>query len=253
MFQDFQARVDLRGRARFGVIVLLASTLCASTVYAAHRYSSYLDSLAPLEEEVEEEIVVEFAPPPEPEPEPEVEPIVEPPPAAAFRPAAPRPVIRPPDEIPDERPEESDAELSEARDTGPVGGDTRGTPGGTGTRPAPAPEVAPPPPEPPPVERRRPRTSTEDIIRPRIIGGPRAPEMPLAARQQGVQGVVILMLEIDENGTLRRYNIIRGPEVFHDAVRTWIRAVRFSAAQLPDGTTIPYRIQLPVPFRLRNL
>ncbi len=251
MFQDFQRKLDVRGRAQFWAVVVLASGFCASTVYAAHRYSRYLDSLAPAEVEEEEEIVVEFAPPPD-VPEPELEPLVEPPPAAAFRPAAPRPVIRPPDAIPDERPEESNEALTEARDTGPVGGDTRGRAGGTGTRPAP--EVAPPPPPPPPpVERRRPQVSTEDIVRPRIIGGPPAPEMPLLARQQGVQGVVILMLEIDENGTLVRYNIVRGPELFHDAVRAWIRAVRFSPARLPDGTTIPYRIQLPVPFRLRNL
>ncbi|MEM9863721.1 MAG: energy transducer TonB [Myxococcota bacterium] len=100
--------------------------------------------------------------------------------------------------------------------------------------------------------RRRPRASTESITRPRIIGNTR-PEMPRAAREQGIQGVVILMLEIDENGRLRRYNIVRGPAVFHDAVRTWIRQARFTPARMADGTAIPYRIQMPVPFRLRNL
>ncbi len=77
--------------------------------------------------------------------------------------------------------------------------------------------------------------------------------MPRAAREQGIQGVVILMLEIDDTGALRRFNIVRGPAVFHDAVRAWIREVRFSPARMADGTAIPYRIQLPVPFRLRNI
>ena len=256
MFNDFKRKRDRRAIGFF----ILSLAISASLVGSALAWSVFgrQPEQAPVEEE--EEVVVEFAPPPEVEPEPEPEPeVVEPPPqpAAVFRPAAVRPQIVTPTEIPDEELEESDAELTEARDTGPVGGDTRGVPGGTGTgtttQIAPA-EPPPPPPEPPPArERRQVRVSMEEIRRPAIIGGPRSPEVPRAARSQGVQGVVLVRVVIDEQGRLRRYEIVRGPEIFYDAVRTWLRAIRFSPATRADGTATAWTGMIPARFNARNL
>nr|MCU0677161.1 hypothetical protein [Myxococcota bacterium] len=126
MFADFQRKRDRFAIALFALALLLSGLLISAVGYAYHRYGQ--SAVVEAEPEPEEEILVEFAPPEsEEEPEPiEEEPIVAPEPVAVFRPAAARPVITPPDDIPDARPEESSAELRQERDTGPVGGDTRG-------------------------------------------------------------------------------------------------------------------------------
>ena len=252
MFNDFQRKRDRRA---FGFFILSVA-LSASLVGSALAWAVYGRPIeAPLPPEEEEEVVVEFAPPPEPEPEPEIaEPL--PQPAAVFRPAAVRPEIVTPTEIPDEELEESDAELAEAEDTGPVGGDTRGVPGGTGGGTTTS--MAPPPPEPPPPapaarDRREVRVSMESVRRPAIIGGPRSPEVPRAARSQGVQGVVFVRVVIDEQGRLTRYEIVRGPEIFHDAVRAWLRLIRFSPATRADGTATAWTGMIPARFNARNL
>ncbi len=252
MFQDFERKRDWRAVGFFVVAALGASTMVGSAI--AYAWVRGLQPPPPPEEE--EEVVVEFAPPPEPEPEPEPE-LIEPPPEpqAVFRPAAVRPQIVTPTEIPDEELEESDEELVEAEDTGPVGGDTRGVPGGTGSGTA----APPPPPPPPPPEqeeprqRRQVRVSMEEIRRPQIIGGPRSPEVPRAARSAGVQGVVLVRVVIDEEGRLRQYEIVRGPEIFYDAVRAWVRQIRFSPATRADGTAMQWIGMIPARFNARNL
>ena len=251
MFKDFKQSRNWRA---FGLFVLATGASVLILVSTALAYGVLMPARG-LEPEAEEEseVMVEFAPPPEPEPEPEPE-VVEPAPTpeAVFRPAAVRPTIVTPDEIPEERPEESDRELSDARDTGPVGGDTRGVPGGTGRGTTTAPP--PPPPEPPQTrERRQVRVSMERIQKPRQISGPRSPETPAEARRQGVQGVVMVRVIIDEQGVLRRFEIIRGNPIFHAAVREWLRKIRYAPARRADGMATSWTGMIPARFDARNL
>ena len=93
----------------------------------------------------------------------------------------------------------------------------------------------------------------EEIRRPQIVGGPRSPEVPRAARSAGVQGVVLVRVVIDEQGRLRQYEIVRGPEIFYDAVRAWVRQIRFSPATRADGTPTQWIGMIPARFNARNL
>ncbi|MEM9070262.1 MAG: energy transducer TonB [Myxococcota bacterium] len=257
MFKDFQRKPQ-----RFAIVLFLASLFVAMSifggvVYAFYRHHLHLQDLAAQQEEAlpeEETVMVEFTPPPEdePEPEPEPEPIAEP--VAVFRPAAARPVIRPPDEIPDEQLEESDAPLVDERPTGPVGGDTRGRPGGMGTAQVTM-EAPPPPPPPPPTmmrERRNPRVSTENVRVGRArFGCSETQEM----QRLGISGVVLVSVQVDERGNLRRFDVIRGHDVLKDRVRECLREnwQRFDPAKRADGTPVAWTWRIPFRFRPRNL
>lgn len=257
MFADFQRKRDRHAIALFALALLLAGIFLGGTVYAYSRWGTRAPEPEP-EPEPEMEIVVEFAADePEPEPEP-IEPIVQPEPVAVFRPAAPRPVITPPDEIPDARPEEREGPLTNERTTGPVGGDLRGVPGGRGgqttsaeVRPEPPP---PPPPPPPPTRRERPRVEVEsESVRP---GGPRFQCVePPEVRAQGVAGVVLVRVQVDAQGLLTRYDIVRGPELLQGVVRQCLREHwrEFNAARQPDGSPIAWVWVQPFQFRARNL
>ncbi len=262
MFADFQRKRDRFAIALFALALLLSGLLLSAVAYAYHRYGQ--SPVVEAEPEPEPEILVEFAPPePEQEPEPiEEEPIVAPEPAAVFRPAAARPVITPPEDIPDARPEESSAELREERDTGPVGGDTRGVPGGRGgqttAQAAPEPPAPPPPPPPPPRRREReaPQVSTESIR----AGGPTFRcEEPPEVRAQGIAGVVLVQVAVDVDGSLKRMNILRGPAALQDVVRGCLRerphwqAGSWRPAIGPDGNPLLHAWVQPFQFRARNL
>lgn len=261
MFADFQRKRDRFAIALFALALLLSGLLITAVGYAYHRYGQ--SAVVEAEPEPEEEILVEFAPPePEEEPEPiEEEPIVAPEPVAVFRPAAARPVITPPDDIPDARPEESSAELRQERDTGPVGGDTRGVPGGRGgqTTAQATPEPPPPPPPPPPPRRRdrdAPQVSTESIR----AGGPTFRcEEPPEVRAQGVAGVVLVQVAVGVDGSLQRMNLLRGPTVLQEVVRNCLRerphwqAGSWRPATGPDGNPILHAWVQPFQFRARNL
>ncbi|MBO6939831.1 MAG: energy transducer TonB [Deltaproteobacteria bacterium] len=255
MFKDFQRARDWRAVGFFAVAIVGASTMVGSAI--AYAWVRGLQPAPPPEEE--EEVVVEFAPPPEPEPEPEPE-MIEPPPEpqAVFRPAAVRPQIVTPTEIPDEELEESDEQLVEAEDTGPVGGDTRGVPGGTGSGTAtPPPPPPPPPPEPERRERRDVRVSMENTRPPRQIGGPRSLNLPREIRSLGIQGVAIVQLLIGVDGKIKRFNIVRTPndELIRPAIREWVMnsSIVFEPARRNDGTAVPMLVTQPFRIDARNL
>jgi len=91
--------------------------------------------------------------------------------------------------------------------------------------------------------------STAKAIRPaRPLPTNTAPVYPLAARQQGLEGVVILRLDITMSGTVSDVSVVSnsGHAVLDDAARRSVRAWRFIPAQGPNE---PIASALDVPIR----
>ena len=118
MFDDFsQSASTSQSRKRLGGSIGAAALFVVGT--SAFAVAATAATAAVQEEELTQ---VDFAPPPEPEPPPP-EPEAPPPePKPNLRPKVKRAVLKPPDEVPLEKPKESDAELAEAKDSGPLDG-----------------------------------------------------------------------------------------------------------------------------------
>ncbi len=109
----------------------------------------------------------------------------------------------------------------------PPAGDTRGTPGGTGTRPVtidmpdPPPTPAPPAPAPPKIIR------VSKVLNSQAISLPK-PMYPQMAKQIRVQGVVTVQVLIDENGRVVSAKAVSGhPLLVPEAQKAALQA-RFS-------------------------
>jgi len=233
MFDDFskdQTSADARKRMR-------GSLAGAAFVYTLAG-AAIVAGTATARQVVEEKLTqVEFAPPPEPEPEPEPPKVEEAPkPAVSARPKMKRAAIQPPKEVPLEKPKESDAELTEAGDTGPVDGFLDGVEGGTGSA-----RVAPPPPPPPPPKPGK-------ITGPTELDNPQ-PKYPKAAERKGIEGVVVVSFEVLEDGRCKNAKIVSGPEEFHDTVLKAVAGWRYRPA-MQDGKKIRKRTTKRVVFQL---
>ncbi len=77
------------------------------------------------------------------------------------------------------------------------------------------------------------------------------PQYPSSMRKAGIEGVVVIELGIDENGTILYGKIIRslGRE-FDITVIRWAKKLRFYPALDKDKNPIRCRIRLPVRFKL---
>lgn len=232
MFDDFQSGNDGQSRKR------LQRSLAAAFVIYGSSGAALVAATATARQAVEEELQqVEFAATPEPEPPPPEPPPDQPQPKSTLRPKAKRQAIKPPDEIPLEKPKESDAELAAAGDTGPVDGFTDGVEGGTGSgRPAPPP---PPPPK------------AEPLIKPVEMPSNEQPSYPKPALRKGIEGVVVVLLDILENGRVGGAKIVSGPAEFHSAVLEAAKAWRFRPATR-GGVPVRYKLTKNVRFRLED-
>ena|GEM_PF-2650027 len=96
-----------------------------------------------------------------------------------------------------------------------------------------------------------PRSTAEKIRPARPLPTNVAPVYPLAARQQGLEGVVTLRLDITVSGTVSEVSVVSssGHAVLDDAARRSVRAWRFVPAQGPNG---PVASALDVPIRFAN-
>ena len=178
---------------------------------------------------------VEFAPPPEPEPPPPV--VQAPPPKSTLRPKVKRPVLATPDKIAEEKPEESDKELAAADEGGAVDGFLDGVEGGTGTA------AAPPPPPPPPPK-------AEPLLPPVPVENDR-PKYSASARRKGIEGVVVVMFDVLEDGRTANPQIVSGPEELRETVLKAALEWRFKPARR-GGKPVRYRMRQPVTFRLED-
>lgn len=91
---------------------------------------------------------------------------------------------------------------------------------------------------------------------PRILGGPGALQLhihyPAAAREQGIQGRLVLTFTVDPDGWARRIHVTQPLHPLCDsAAVAAIRAVRFQPGTY-KGTPVPVRMSLPVRFQLQS-
>jgi len=247
MFEEFDPKKQTEDKRR-----MRASLAVSCVVYLSIAGALVAASAAARQAVKEEDLVqVEFAPPPEPEP---VAP--EPPPPPAATPPSPRPKVQrkelaPPKEIPQDKPAESDKALVDAPAPGAgQEGFTDGTPGGTGHAAA----VPPAPAAPAPVAKPSgPIHMPENATPPVAKSGNTAPTYPEEARKSGVQAVVIAKLTVSSDGKVTAVEIMRGPEVFHAAVKTALMTWRYEPARLPDGTAFSTFRIVQLPFKLENM
>lgn len=216
-----------RFRGSVAVALLLYGSLTAAVVAASAAVKKVVQ---------EKETRVEFAPPPEPEPPPEPVKQEAAPPSPSPRPKVKRQVLAPPDKVSDEKLKESDKELAAAGEGGPVDGFLDGTPGGKGTAPA-------PPPPPPPKQ--------EPLIGATDSGGNERPSYPPSAKRKGIEGSVVVMFDVLENGTVANPQIVSGPVEFHEFVLRAVRAWHYKPAHR-GGVAVRTRVKKTIVFRLED-
>ncbi len=94
----------------------------------------------------------------------------------------------------------------------------------------------------------------QGVVMPELIGGLQALyekiHYPEAAREQGIEGRVIVSFVVDETGRVRDARVVRGVhEALDQAVLQALQEVRFKPAQ-KDGLPVAVRMALPVVFQL---
>lgn len=247
MFEEFDPRVQRTEKRRMG-----ASLAISSLVYLGIAGGVVAASAAARQAVKEDELVqIQFAQPPEPakvEPEPPPPEPTPPTPTEAPRPKTKRKELTPPKEVPKDKPAESDKPLADAPADDGKDGFTDGVAGGTGKAAAPAPT-----PPPPPAAPSGPVHLPEKATPPQLKSGSASPAYPEAARKAGVQGMVVARVTIAKDGKVTNVEILKGPEVFHEAVKAALARWQYEPARLPDGTPIAVFRIVPVPFKLENM
>ena len=78
---------------------------------------------------------------------------------------------------------------------------------------------------------------------------PVRPEYPLLARQMKVQGAVILLVDIDKDGSIQALQILSGPAILADAAREAVKQWRFKP-YLQNGVPIETQAKVTVDFMI---
>jgi len=76
------------------------------------------------------------------------------------------------------------------------------------------------------------------------------PEYPEQAKRARLQGIVILMVTLDEEGKVADMKVIRGDAAFTDAALAAVRQWKYSPT-LVGGEPVPVIATVTVPFVLR--
>lgn len=257
MFEDFDETktVDEAEKKRMG-----ASVVVSAAVFGGFVAVMLVLGARHVAQAAEPEVAVTFEQPP-----PEMEPVEAPPEPEEqepeptreevmdARPLMEREVMEAPEEIPDEALAESDADLAPAAASGPVDGFLTGVAGGRGSA-APShsndlADHATDDDDDAPAQ----ASQREDATPAMQTGGCRAPEMPAAARSQGLADTVIARFRVNADGTVSDIQILRGDAVFHDTVRSCLSSRTYEPARLPDGTAVASPKTQPFRFELSNL
>jgi len=223
----------------------------AVTIHAAFGVLVWLlpSSAGPSGPSVIEFEVLRKAKPPPPPPEPMLKP--EPPPEAKVK-VAEKVAAAPKETPPEAKPAEGDK--AEPLHFGMLPGGPEGTgsfvvpvgdtlasdkdgPGGAGKG---GPGVAPPPPPPPPKP--KPVSYAELETEPELVHEVRAP-YPEEARKKGVEGIVVVRIEIDEEGRVKEVVVLSSPDpLLSSAAIEAVKKFRFKPANRkgkPVPTVIP--------------
>jgi protein TonB len=78
---------------------------------------------------------------------------------------------------------------------------------------------------------------------------PVRPAYPLLARQMKVQGAVILLVDIDKDGSIQALQILSGPAILADAAREAVKQWRFKP-YLQNGVPIETQAKVTVDFMI---
>ena len=250
------ARIGLGGWAGTG---LTHAAIAAASLWAA----SYLIPPTPLPELEIPIVFVREAPPAEPAPVPVPPPVTtaalpEPPPEAAPPPAVALPI---PPAIPDESPPPSPTPSPKPRPhprpqapvvhheaLAPVAPTPVAPTTATPAVPSPPP-VNPPTIVPPPAQ-----VAALPILPPRPISGasgnPR-PDYPAAARRHGLQGKVVLRVEVSAEGRAQsvEVKVSSGHSILDEAALDAVRRWRFNPAS-QNGNPVAGAAEVPIEFRL---
>lgn len=232
--------------------VLVAIGLVGQRVKAAPPPEEKKDEAVDVkftEEIPEEKPKDEPPPPPDPSPEPapaivtHVKPIAAPPPAP---------------EVPTEIPKGPLGEDDPSKDKGAPGSPS-GEPGGNGTGGGGAPPKPvikePPPPPPPPVAPPAPKPVAKEAEpgdTPAKAMSASPPAYPDAARAAGIEGVVIVKLTIDENGSVTSAKILKGDPNFDEVVMKTVLGWKYHPAKHADGTPYASTKTVKIPFRIKS-
>jgi protein TonB len=157
-----------------------------------------------------------------------------------------------PTEIPKEipPPDDEDQIIGVSNIVGAIpGGVAGGIPGGlaggvVGGLLGDLPQMAPPPP-PKPVKR-KPKRIGGNVLKSQLVRKVE-PEYPELARRARVQGVVILVVTVDEEGNVSEINVSRGHPMLNDAAVNAVKQWKYSPTLL-NGEPIPVTATVTVNF-----
>ena len=234
---------DLGSNRTLGASFIVASVLLAAALTAAIVIEP---APAPVvEKTVEVTFVKEMAPPPPPPPP---APVLRPqaPPPAAAAPVVPKHLkrvvvakvkvkpLRAPVKMVKGPPAEADPALDKGVEVaGDGAGDPAGLEGGAvGVDPMaaiPLPESATPP---------------------RPLGGNAVPSFPVAAREAGKEGLVVLRIVVGLDGKVENVEVLKGDEPFVGAAVETVRSWRYRPA-MQAGNAIRVQHIVRIPFQLR--
>jgi protein TonB len=222
MFDDFRRHSSQRERGRVGGAMLAAAVLYTGLVVVVVRSTT-----AERAKIIETLTQVAFAPPPPPPPPAASPPrMVTPEPVQNVRAKVKRKELSPPDENPNAQPKEADGELATSEATGPLDGFLNGIEGGTGTEAAPkGAMIAPPLPL---VSAVAASTNAE-------------PAYSASAKRKEIEGEVVVVFDVLENGTVANIRVVSGPEELRDSVIKTVATWRFRPARRGDQ---PVRTQM---------
>jgi len=86
-----------------------------------------------------------------------------------------------------------------------------------------------------------------DVKEPRLISSV-LPVYPLAARQTGVEGEVIVNTTIDKNGSVVGVHVISGPPLLRQAALDALRRWKYDPSRL-NGQPVAVEMQVTIKFR----
>jgi len=84
----------------------------------------------------------------------------------------------------------------------------------------------------------------------RVTKQPAPPPYPPEAKAARIQGTVVVVITIDEEGRVASTKAISGPEELHECAVTYAKAWTFKPATV-KGKAVPARFKLTMPFKLR--
>jgi periplasmic protein TonB len=244
MFTSFEHAADTATARRLGASLAMSALICAGLMLAVMTAK-----LAPSVAEPDEpKVDVVFRPPP-PVEAPPLPPPPKPVAKVAPKPAAPAAMVAPKEivkEVPVEKPVDKPVEARELAVGGTGDGSSKTTVVAKVEAPAePEEEEVPKPVTAGPVQ------LPEDADPPEEMEGNVRPEFPESARATGTEGLVVLKIVVEKDGSVGKITTMKGDEPFLAAALAAVKTWKYTPAQLDGEAIAVFRI-VKIPFRLKT-